>query len=82
VLNISLAEPASAATSNRPVVDGFGRFFARVPLWGAMTFRDARQARGLTLRVARRGHPIDEPSDPYRDRDWSRLITRVSMLGA
>ena len=66
-------------------------------LWKALTFRDGREARVYddheddldlativnTLRadLAGRGHLIEEPSDPYRDREWSQLLTSVYLLG-
>jgi hypothetical protein len=36
-----------------------------------------------TLRadLADRGHLVDAPSDPYRDREWSQLLTNVYVLG-
>ena len=66
-------------------------------LWKALTFRDGGEARVYddheddldlativnTLRadLAGRGHLIEEPSDPYRDREWSQLLTSVYLLG-
>ena len=65
-------------------------------LWKAMTFRDAREARVfddheddldvatvvelLRADLAERGHVVDEPSDPYHDPEWSRVLTRVYKL--
>ncbi len=65
-------------------------------LWKALTFRDEREARvyddhedDLDLAtivdmlrgdLARRGHEVEEPSDPYRDREWSQLLTSVYVL--
>jgi hypothetical protein len=66
-------------------------------LWKALTFRDEREAQAYddheddldvativsTLRadLADRGHLVDAPSDPYRDREWSQLLTNVYVLG-
>jgi hypothetical protein len=63
----------------------------------ALTFRDEREARvydgheddlalasvvdKLRADLARRGHQVEEPSDPYRDAAWSQLLTSVYMLG-
>ena len=66
-------------------------------LWKAMTFGDAREARVfddheddldvativelLRADLAKRGHAVHEPSDPYHDPEWSRVLTNVYMLG-
>ena len=66
-------------------------------LWKALTFRDEREARVyddheddlaletvvdmLRADLARRGHRVEEPSDPYRDAAWSQVLTSVYMLG-
>jgi len=66
-------------------------------LWKALTFRDVREARVyddheddlaletvvdmLRADLARRGHRVEEPSDPYRDAAWSQVLTSVYMLG-
>jgi len=62
-------------------------------LWKALTFADQREARvyddheddlDLTTMVdvlrgdlAERGHVVEEPSDPYRDPEWSRVLTGI-----
>jgi len=66
-------------------------------LWKALTFGDDREARIYddheddldlatmvdTLRadLAERGHVIAEPSDPYRDPEWSQALTSVYFPG-
>jgi hypothetical protein len=65
-------------------------------LWKALTFCDKREAQIyddheddlalativdlLRADLARRGHEIREPSDPYRDPEWSQLLTSVYLL--
>ena len=66
-------------------------------LWKAMTFRDTREARvfddheddldvatvvaRLRADLAKRGHVVDEPADPYHDRAWSQVLTDVYVRG-
>jgi hypothetical protein len=65
-------------------------------LWKALTFSDERAARVyddheddlelativdlLRADLRERGHVVGEPSDPYRDPEWSRVLTSVYSL--
>ena len=66
-------------------------------LWKALTFGDEREARvydehedDLDLEtiveifrtdLGERGYVVDEPSDPYRDPEWSRILAAVYFPG-